>query len=115
MNSFVLKGHVCYNKSKNELITQEKAYVVCIDGKSKGVFSELPQQYAQLPVIDYGDCIMTPSGSNPLIYPYFFVNPETQGVAGVAKWSLLILVAFMTVGYLLFGIDKLLGRNKKRS
>ena len=60
MGDFVLKGHICYSEGKNELITQESAYVVCIDGKSKGVFSELPQQYAALPLIDYGDCLIVP-------------------------------------------------------
>ena len=60
MKDFVLKGHVCYNKNKNELFTQESAYVVCVDGKSKGVFSELPSQYAELPVTDYGDSLIIP-------------------------------------------------------
>ena len=60
MGAFVLKGHICYSKGKNELITRENAYVVCIDGKSKGVFSELPQQYAALPLTDYGDCLIVP-------------------------------------------------------
>ena len=60
MKDFVLKGHVCYSKSKNELITQENAYLVCVNGKSKGVFSELPQQYADLPFVDYGDHLIVP-------------------------------------------------------
>ena len=60
MKDFVLKGHVCYSRSKNELITRENAYVVCVDGKSKGVFSELPKQYAELPIVDYGDCLIVP-------------------------------------------------------
>ena len=40
MKDFVLKRHVCCSKSK--LITQGNAYVVCVDGKSKDVFDELP-------------------------------------------------------------------------
>ena len=60
LNSFVLKGHVCYSKSKHELVAQENAYVVCVNGKSKGVFSELPQQYAALPFVDYGDQLIVP-------------------------------------------------------
>ncbi|MBQ5668742.1 MAG: amidohydrolase family protein [Peptococcaceae bacterium] len=60
MADFVLKGHICYSESKNELITRENAYVVCVGGKSKGVFSELPQQYAALPLKDYGDCLIVP-------------------------------------------------------
>ena len=60
VNNFVLKGHVCYSKSKDELITQENAYVVCVNGKSQGVFSELPQQYANLPFLDYEDKLIIP-------------------------------------------------------
>ena len=60
MGDFVLKGNICYSESKNELITRENAYVVCVGGKSKGVFSELPQQYAVLPLKDYGDCLIVP-------------------------------------------------------
>lgn len=51
---------MCYRKSKSELITQENAYVVCIDGKSKGVYDELPQQYKQLPLMDYSDNLIIP-------------------------------------------------------
>ena len=60
MADFVLKGHICYSESKNELITRENAYVVCVGGKSKGVFTELPQQYAALPLKDYGGCLIVP-------------------------------------------------------
>ena len=60
MSDFVLKGHICYSKNKNELITCENAYVVCVNGKSKGVLSELPQQYAQLPFVNYGDHLIVP-------------------------------------------------------
>lgn len=47
-------------QSKIELITQENAYVVCVNGKSKGVFSELPRQYAEIPFVDYGDHFIVP-------------------------------------------------------
>lgn len=43
----------------------------------------------------------------PFLYPYFFLNLETQGVGGVAKWIALLLTAFIAVGYLLYGVDKL--------
>ena len=69
----------------------------------------------QAAVMKFDTSILIPGTSTPLIYPYFFVNLETQGVGGVAKWALLLLVAFMAVGYLLYGIDKLLSRQGKRS
>ena len=46
----------------------------------------------------------------PYIYPYFFLNLETQGVAGVAKWAVLMFVAFMAVGFVFYGIDRILKR-----
>lgn len=48
----------------------------------------------------------------PYIYPYFFLNLETQGVGGVITWVLLLLVGFIVTGYIFFGIDYLL-KNKK--
>ena len=60
MKDFVLKGHVCYSKSKNELVTQENAYVVCTDVVSQGVFDTLPEEYTDLPLLDYGDLLIFP-------------------------------------------------------
>ncbi len=54
--------------------------------------------------------ILNFSGDGPLIYPYFFLNPETQGVGGVAKWILILLVCFIAGGYVFMGIDRILGR-----
>ena len=68
----------------------------------------------QAAILKFDTSIMTPVGKNPLIYPYFFINLETQGVGGVVKWCALIFVAFMAVGYLFYGIDKLLSRKGKR-
>ena len=44
----------------------------------------------------------------PYIYPYFFLNLETQGVAGVAKWVVILFIGFIALGYIFYGIDKLI-------
>lgn len=56
--------------------------------------------------------ILIPGTETPLIYPYFFVNLETQGVGGVAKWIVILLAAFVVVGFVFLGLDKL---GKKKS
>ena len=66
--------------------------------------------FIQAAILKFDTSILIPGTATPLIYPYFFVNLETQGVGGVAKWAVLLLVAFMAVGYLFYGIDRLLGR-----
>ena len=60
MNSFVLKGNLCYSRSKDELTVCPSGYVVCVDGLSKGVFETLPAEYQELPLIDHGDALIFP-------------------------------------------------------
>ena len=64
MKNFVLKGNICYSKSLTELETRENAYVVCEDGISRGVFDELPQEYKDFPLLDYGDKLIIPGLSD---------------------------------------------------
>ena len=68
--------------------------------------------FIQAAIMGFDTSILIPGTTTPLIYPYFFVNLETQGVGGVAKWIVILLVAFVAVGYLFFGLDKL-GKKKK--
>ena len=44
----------------------------------------------------------------PYIYPYFFLNLETQGVSGVAKWIAILVAGFILLGYIFCLIDKLI-------
>ena len=60
MQSFVLKGNICQTKTPKALDLHEKAFAVCVDGVSKGVFDVLPAEYAHLPVLDYGDALIFP-------------------------------------------------------
>ena len=44
----------------------------------------------------------------PYIYPYFFLNLETQGVTGVTKWVAILFAGFIALGYIFYGIDKII-------
>ena len=48
----------------------------------------------------------------PYLYPYFFLNLETQGVAGVAKWVVMLFLGFIALGYIFYGIDKVIKSKK---
>ena len=43
-------------------------------------------------------------------YPYTFLDPGISGVGGVAAFVAVMLVAFIVLGYLIFAIDRALGR-----
>ena len=61
----------------------------------------------QAVILKFDSSILIPTTTTPLIYPYFFVNLETQGVGGVIKWIVILSVAFVAVGYIFFGLDKI--------
>ena len=70
--------------------------------------------FIQAAILKFDTSILIPGTNTPLIYPYFFVNLETQGVAGVAKWAFLMFIAFMAVGFIFYGIDRLFKRKDNR-
>ena len=58
-------------------------------------------------ILSFDSSILIPTTTTPLIYPYFFVNIDTQGVPGVLMWVAILSVAFLAVGYLFYGLDRL--------
>lgn len=44
----------------DELVCMEHSYIVVEDGRVAGVFRTLPERYAQLPVLDYGEHLILP-------------------------------------------------------
>ena len=57
---FVVKGDFAYSKNKNEIKTAEDAYLVCVNGRSKGIFPCIPEQYAGLECLDFSGKLIIP-------------------------------------------------------
>lgn len=62
-------------------------------------------------ILGFDASILTPTGTT-LIYPYFFVNIETEGVPGVLMWIAILSVAFVAMGFAFYGLDRLSKKNK---
>lgn len=67
--------------------------------------------YIHAALLGFDSSIKVSGGTTSLIYPYFFLNLEKQGIGGVLKWIVILLIAFVAVGFLFFGLDKL-GKKK---
>jgi hypothetical protein len=63
-------------------------------------------------ILKFDSSILIPTTTTPLIYPYFFVNLDTQGVPGVLMWIGILSAAFIAVGFAFFGIDRIGKKNK---
>ncbi|MBO5757554.1 MAG: Pr6Pr family membrane protein [Clostridia bacterium] len=67
----------------------------------------------QAVILKFDSSILIPNSQTPLIYPYFFVNLDTQGTTGVLMWIGILSVAFAAVGFIFFGLDKLGKKSNK--
>lgn len=61
----------------------------------------------QAVILKFDSSILITGTTTPLIYPYFFVNLETQGIPGVLMWIGILSAAFVAVGFAFFGLDRL--------
>ena len=68
----------------------------------------------QATILKFNSSILIPTTNTPLIYPYFFVNLDTQGIGGVLMWIGILSVAFAAVGFGFFGLDKIRKNKYKR-
>ncbi len=59
-HTFVLKGNFIYSQDEKHLKLEEQGYLVCEEGISGGIYRELPERYAHLPVTDHGDALILP-------------------------------------------------------
>ena len=59
MNNFIIKGNICFSTSSKELKTLS-GYAVCKDGKSAGVFNEIPAEFKNYELRNYGDMLIIP-------------------------------------------------------
>ena len=65
-------------------------------------------------ILNFDSSILIPTTTTPLIYPYFFVNIDTQGVGGVLMWSCILAVGFVALGFMFFGLDKISKKQKDK-
>ena len=48
-------------------------------------------------------------------YPYTFLDPTISGVGGVAIFCVIMIAAFLALGFVLYGIDRLMGGRTNKS
>ncbi len=58
--NFVIKGDLCWSESKTKLKEVENGYIVVVDGKVEGVYTEFPESYNELPFKDFTGKLVIP-------------------------------------------------------
>ena len=52
MNNFIMKGDICYSETSDTLRLYEDAYLICENGRSMSVFTQIPEKYQHFEVLD---------------------------------------------------------------
>lgn len=60
MAGFVIKGDICSSRDQNCIDVWKDGFLVCEDGVCRGVFTELPECYAALPMEDFSGKLVIP-------------------------------------------------------
>ena len=68
--------------------------------------------FIQAAILKFDTSILIPNSTTPLIYPYFFLNIETQGIK-VLMWIFALLAGFVGLGYGFYGLDKVIKTKSK--
>jgi hypothetical protein len=63
--------------------------------------------FIQAAIMKFDTSILIPNTNTPLIYPYFFLNIETQGIM-VVGWIFALLAGFVALGYGFYGVEKVI-------
>ena len=58
--SFILKGDIIWSKGPDALCCRENAFLVCEEGICRGVFGQIPDEYAHFPVEDLSGRMIVP-------------------------------------------------------
>lgn len=56
----IFKGNFIHTPGKDEFAIHENAYLIVLDGYSIGIFDELLPGYDQMPIVDFGNCLVIP-------------------------------------------------------
>lgn len=74
----VYHGHIVYSKNKDELVELSNAYIVVDNGVIQNIYQELPQEYKNIKVTDFGNSVIIPAFSDLHVHAPQYPN---RGVA----------------------------------
>lgn len=60
MNTFLIKGDLCFSEDAYHIQLRPDAYLLCEDGLCRGIFDRIPEQYQSLPLKDYSGKLIFP-------------------------------------------------------
>lgn len=70
----IYHGDIVFAQSKNELNVFENSYIAVCDGAVEGIYSQIPEAYKDVPVIDHGRGVIIPAFSDLHVHASQYVQ-----------------------------------------
>lgn len=64
MDSYIVKGDLCFSETKTKLKTIKNGYLIIVNGKIVDSFKQIPNEYKNLQIIDYSGKLVIPGLSD---------------------------------------------------
>lgn len=74
----IYRGHIVYSKNKDELVELSSGYIAVANGIIQGVYKELPNEYKDNKVINFGNGVIIPAFSDLHVHAPQYPN---RGIA----------------------------------
>ena len=74
----IYRGHIVYSKNKDELVEITNGYIIVTGGIIQGVYKDLPKEYIDNKVIDFGNGVIIPAFSDLHVHAPQYPN---RGIA----------------------------------
>ena len=103
MSRFAWKGNIIHTNEKRELEIFENSWVLCENGICKGVFKELPEDWKDAELTDFGDKIIIPGFSDLHVhaaqYSYRGTGMDEELLGWLEKYAFPEEAAFSDLEY----------------
>lgn len=74
----IYRGHIVYSRNKDELVELSNGYIAVANGIIQGVYKELPKEYKDNRIIDFGNGVIIPAFSDLHVHAPQYPN---RGIA----------------------------------
>lgn len=85
-NTKLIHTNIVYSEDRNRLAVYTDSYIVVEEGRVKGIWSELPEEYKNLPMKDYGDAVLIPAFSDLHVHAPQYLNRGLEMDLLLSDW-----------------------------
>ncbi len=82
----IIKANIVYSQDREHLVVHNNSYIAIDNAKVAGIYSELPAEFENLPITDYGDGVLIPGFSDMHVHAPQYLNRGLEMDLLLSDW-----------------------------